>query len=109
MLNKINWAEDRSYRTGTDNEPVQFYLESLCNSTHLELLLGHFSSSAINVLSLGFASFLFAGVSVRMVLNILFNRLANYQPLFLQHRLFVLVLLPHFLLHNFLVQDRMKN
>ncbi len=69
MLNKINWAEDRSYRTGTDNEPVQFYLESLCNSTHLELLLGYFSSAAINVLSLGFASFLFAGGTVRMVVN----------------------------------------
>ncbi len=69
MLNKINWAEDRSYRTGTDNEPVQFYLASLCNSTHLELLLGYFSTAAINVLSLGFASFLFAGGTVKMVVN----------------------------------------
>ena len=69
MLNKINWAEDRYYRTGTDNEPVQFYLESLCNSTHLELSLGYFSSAAINVLSLGFASFLFVGGIVRMVVN----------------------------------------
>jgi len=62
MLNKINWADARSYRTGTDNEPVQFYSASLCNSTHLELLLGYFSSAAINVLSLGFVSFLFAEV-----------------------------------------------
>ena len=69
MLNKINWADDRSYRTGTDNEPVQFYSASLCNSTHLELLLGYFSSAAINVFSLGFASFLFAGGRVRKVVN----------------------------------------
>lgn len=38
-------------------------------STQLDLLLGYFSSSAINVLSLGFAKFLSNGGKVRMVVN----------------------------------------
>ncbi|HMQ46362.1 MAG TPA: DEAD/DEAH box helicase family protein [Saprospiraceae bacterium] len=38
-------------------------------SNYLDLLLGYFSSSAINVLSLGFAKFLNNGGKVRMVVN----------------------------------------
>ncbi|MBT1712311.1 DEAD/DEAH box helicase family protein [Fulvivirgaceae bacterium PWU5] len=69
MLNSINWAEDRTYRSETENEPYQFYSECLVASTKLDLLLGYFSSSAINVLSHGFATFLYNGGSVRMVIN----------------------------------------
>ncbi|HNC30880.1 MAG TPA: hypothetical protein PKX08_12790, partial [Cyclobacteriaceae bacterium] len=69
MLKEAHWSEDRSYRTGSENEPVQFYLDGLCNSKSLDLLLGYFSSAAINVLSLGFATFLYSGGSVRMVVN----------------------------------------
>ena len=69
MLKQVNWSADRSYRTGTEDEPLQFYFEGLCNSTQLDLLLGYFSSAAINVLSLGFASFLYNGGKVRMVVN----------------------------------------
>lgn len=69
MLKDVLWSEDRSYRTGTENEPVQFYIESLCNCNKLDLLLGYFSSAAINVLSLGFASFLYSGGQVRMIVN----------------------------------------
>jgi len=69
MLREVNWSSDRSYRTGTDDEPFQFYLEALSNSTRLDLLLGYFSSSAINVLSLGFASFLYSGGKVRLIAN----------------------------------------
>ena len=69
MLKQVNWSADRSYRTGTEDEPLQFYFEGLCNSTQLDLLLGYFSSAAINVLSLGFASFLYKGGTVRMVVN----------------------------------------
>lgn len=69
MLREVNWSEDRSYRTGSESEPVQFYMEGLCNSKRLDLLLGYFSSAAINVLSLGFASFLYNGGTVRMVVN----------------------------------------
>lgn len=69
MLKEVHWSEDRSYRTGSDNEPVEFYMEGLCNSQRFDLLLGYFSSAAINVLSLGFASFLYNGGTVRMVVN----------------------------------------
>ena len=69
MLNDIKWTEDRSYKTGTVNEPFEFYFDCLINSNRLDLLLGYFSSSAINVLATGFASFLFRGGKVRMVIN----------------------------------------
>jgi superfamily II DNA or RNA helicase len=69
MLRKVNWSEDRSYRTGSESEPLQFYMDGLCNSTNFDLLLGYFSSAAINVLSLGFASFLYNGGAVRMAVN----------------------------------------
>jgi superfamily II DNA or RNA helicase len=69
MLKEVKWSEDRSYRTGSDNEPIQFYLDGLNNSNNLDLLLGYFSSAAINVLSLGFATFLHRGGKLRMVIN----------------------------------------
>ena len=69
MLRNVTWSAERSYRTGTEYEPLQFYFEGLCNSNQLNLLLGYFSSAAINVLALGFASFLYNGGKVRMVVN----------------------------------------
>lgn len=69
MLKEVNWSDDRSYRTGGEDEPIQFYMDGLCNSKNLDLLLGYFSSAAINVLSLGFATFLHSGGIVRMVVN----------------------------------------
>lgn len=74
MLKDINWSSDRAYRTGSDYEPFQFYLEALTNSTRLDLLLGYFSSAAINVLSLGFASFLYSGGKVRLIANHILSR-----------------------------------
>jgi superfamily II DNA or RNA helicase len=69
MLRKVDWTDDRAYRSGSENEPVQFYLDGLCNSKSFDLLLGYFSSAAINVLSLGFATFLYSGGTARMVVN----------------------------------------
>jgi superfamily II DNA or RNA helicase len=69
MLKETSWAPGRAYRSGTDHEPLEFYLGALSNSTQFDLLLGYFSSSAINVLSLGFAKFLHAGGSMRVVAN----------------------------------------
>lgn len=69
MLKEVYWSVDRSYRTGSENEPIQFYIDSLCNSNKFDLLLGYFSSAAINVLSLGFATFLYSGGIVRMIVN----------------------------------------
>ncbi len=69
MLKTVAWSADRSYRTGSDTEPIQFYMDALYNSDRLDLLLGYFSSAAINVLSLGFASFLYNSGSVRLIAN----------------------------------------
>ena len=69
MLKDVKWSDDRSYRSGSEKEPIQFYIDGLCNSTQFDLLLGYFSSAAINVLSLGFASFLFNGGTLRMAVN----------------------------------------
>ncbi|UZD21796.1 DEAD/DEAH box helicase family protein [Algoriphagus halophytocola] len=69
MLKDVLWPEDRSYRTSSEDEPFQFYLEGLSHSNRLDLLLGYFSSGAIHVLALGFAHFLSKGGKVRMVIN----------------------------------------
>lgn len=69
MLRDVIWAEDRDYKTGSEDEPLQFYLDALCNSSTFDLLLGYFSSSALNVLSLGFASFIYSGGKMRAVIN----------------------------------------
>ena len=69
MLKEVNWSIDRDYKTGSSDEPLQFYLDALCNSTTFDLLLGYFSSSAINLLSLGFANFIYSGGKMRAVIN----------------------------------------
>lgn len=68
-LKRVNWSKDRSYRTGSENEPLEFYLNGLNNSSNIDLLLGYFSSAAINVLSLGFAKFIHNGGVLRLVVN----------------------------------------
>lgn len=69
MLKDCDWSLDRDYKTGSENEPLQFYLDGLANSTQFNLLLGYFSSSAINLLSVGFASFISKGGEMKMVIN----------------------------------------
>ncbi|WP_374175278.1 DEAD/DEAH box helicase family protein [Flavobacterium tructae] len=69
MLKDVLWAEDRDYKTGSVDEPLQFYLDALCNSKSFDLLLGYFSSAALNVLSLGFANFIYSGGKMRAIIN----------------------------------------
>lgn len=69
MLKDCDWSIDRDYKTGSENEPLQFYLEGLANSNDFSLLLGYFSSSAINLLSVGFATFISKGGKMKMVIN----------------------------------------
>lgn len=69
MLRDVEWAENRLYRTGSRWEPIQFYLDALKEANSFDLLLGYFSSSAISILSLGFAKFLSSGGMVRMIVN----------------------------------------
>ena len=74
MLKDIDWSIDRDYKSGSENEPMQFYLEGLANSTEFQLLLGYFSSAAINLLSVGFATFISKGGKMRMVINHLLSK-----------------------------------
>lgn len=69
MLRDCDWSIDRDYKTGSENEPLQFYLDGLANSNEFNLLLGYFSSSAINLLSVGFATFISKGGKMKMVIN----------------------------------------
>lgn len=69
MLKDLALPSSGEYRTGSDHEPVAFYMDALLESQRLDLLLGYFSSSAISVLSVGFAKFLSNGGKVRMVIN----------------------------------------
>ena len=69
MLKDVTWSDERAYRSGTESEPLIFYLNGLTKSTKLDLLLGYFSSSAIQVLSLGFAYFISSGGQVRIIAN----------------------------------------
>jgi superfamily II DNA or RNA helicase len=69
MLKDCDWSLDRDYKTGSENEPLQFYLDGLANSNEFSLLLGYFSSSAINLLSIGFATFISKGGKMKMVIN----------------------------------------
>lgn len=69
MLADIDFPTNEEYRTGTHNEPFTFYLEALAESNRLDLLLGYFSSSAIRVLAVGFATFISNGGHVRLIIN----------------------------------------
>lgn len=68
-LQNIELSDSREFRTGTDYEPIAFFIESLLNSTQFDLLLGFFSSSSINLLSLGFAQFISNGGKMRLIIN----------------------------------------
>ena len=69
LSDRISWPKGRRYKTGSDWEPVGFFSDCFCNSTTLDLMLGYFSSSAISVLSDGFAVFLHNGGRMRLVIN----------------------------------------
>jgi len=69
MLKEIFWPAHRRFKSRTEWEPIGFFSECLCNSTQFDLMLGFFSSSAISVLSDGFASFLYGGGRMRLIIN----------------------------------------
>jgi superfamily II DNA or RNA helicase len=68
-LQQVLIPRSGEYRTGSRFEPINFFLEAFMQSTSLDLLLGYFSSSAIQVLALGFAKFIADGGRMRLVIN----------------------------------------
>lgn len=69
LKDNINWSPHRQYESATEWEPIDFFSECLCNSKSFDLKLGFFSSSAIRVLSNGFALFLHNGGTMRLIIN----------------------------------------
>ena len=69
MLREVEWPNSGVYRSGTQKEAVEFYVDAFQQSNRLDLLLGYFSTTAIKLLSVGIASFIAKGGSMRIVIN----------------------------------------
>lgn len=69
LKSDIQWPPHRRFKSRTEWEPIGFFSECLCNSTQFDLMLGFFSSSAISILSDGFATFLYGGGRMRLIIN----------------------------------------
>ena len=69
MLREIVWPNSGVYRSGAEKEAVDFYIDAFQQSNRLDLLLGYFSTTAIKLLSVGIASFIAKGGSMRIVIN----------------------------------------
>ncbi len=69
MLKEVLFPPHRRFKSGTEWEPIGFFSDCLCNSSQFDLMLGFFSSSAINILADGFASFLYNGGKMNLIIN----------------------------------------
>ena len=65
----IIWPKSCRFKSQSEWEPIGFFSECLCNASTFDLMLGFFASSAINVLSDGFAAFLYSGGKMRLIIN----------------------------------------
>ena len=68
-LRDIEWPKSRRYKSGTEWEPAGFFSDGLLEASRFDLMLGFFSSTAINVLADGFAAFIANGGRMRMIIN----------------------------------------
>lgn len=68
-LREIEWSKSRRYKSGTEWEPAGFFSDGLLEASRFDLMLGFFSSTAINVLADGFAAFIANGGRMRMIIN----------------------------------------
>lgn len=69
LKSDVIWPDHRQFDSKTEWEPIGFFSECLCNATSFDLMLGFFSSSAIEVLADGFAMFLYHGGKMRLIIN----------------------------------------
>jgi superfamily II DNA or RNA helicase len=69
MLKELYYPKSCIYQTGKEYEPLHFFVEVLPHAATFNLLLGYFSSSAISVLSIGFAHFIANGGKMRVIIN----------------------------------------
>lgn len=69
LKDNIEWPTHRQFNSNKEWEPLYFFYECLCNSISFDLSLGFFSSTAIRTLSCGFATFIYNGGKMRLVIN----------------------------------------
>lgn len=69
LKSDVIWPNSRRFKSHSEWEPIGFFSDCLCNATRFDLKLGFFSTSAINVLSDGFAAFLYNGGRMRLIIN----------------------------------------
>lgn len=69
LKSNIIWPKHRRYKSRTEWEPVGFFSDCLCNAYRFDLMLGFFSTSAVSVLANGFATFLYNGGKMRLIIN----------------------------------------
>lgn len=69
LKDNIEWPKHRQFNSNKEWEPLYFFFECLCNSVSFDLSLGFFSSTAIRTLACGFATFIYNGGKMRLVIN----------------------------------------
>lgn len=69
LKDNIIWPDHRRFISNKEWEPIYFFSECLCNSRKFDLSLGFFSSTAIRTLSYSFATFLYNGGQLRLIIN----------------------------------------
>lgn len=69
LKDNIDWPSHRQFNSNKEWEPLYFFSECLCNSVSFDLSLGFFSSTAIRTLACGFATFIYNGGKMRLIIN----------------------------------------
>ena len=69
LKDNIEWPKHRQFNSNKEWEPLYFFSECLCNSMSFDLSLGFFSSTAIRTLACGFATFIYNGGKMRLIIN----------------------------------------
>lgn len=70
----INFPSTYEYSSDSENIPLEFYEEAFPLAKRIDLLLGYFSSSAIKVLSMSLAEFIYNGGRMRLITNHYFSK-----------------------------------
>ena len=94
LKNDVKWPNSRRYKSHGEWEPIGFFSDCLCNATRFDLKLGFFSSSAINILSDGFATFLYNGGRMRLIINDILSEQDKYALLQAKNEHYIIPALP---------------
>lgn len=94
LKNDVKWPNSRRYKSHGEWEPIGFFSDCLCNATRFDLKLGFFSSSAINILSDGFATFLYNGGRMRLIINDILSEQDKYALLQAKNEHYIIPVLP---------------